>query len=307
MSDSTPVGAVESGALDPVSHGADPAPVVTPDVDDREPNLVIQPGATSFRQYGRDLIVHSYLIRLLGVRELKLRYRQTLLGPAWVVLQPLISAGILSFVFGNVAKLPTAGVPSFLFTYVSMLAWNAFSTSLTRSSSILVGNAPLVAKVFFPRLVLPISTVMGVVLDFGVTLVLVLVLAAVNGFPPTAALLLLPVWLAFVIMVSLGIGSIIGSLAVRYRDAIAVGGILTQMLLYVSPVAYAASSVPESIRWLYDLNPLVGLLEAFRWSVLGTPLPSIALLTYSCVAGFLLCIIGFATMERMEPSFADVI
>jgi len=273
----------------------------------RRPQLVIKPGATSIRQYARDLTAHAYLIRLLGVRELKLRYRQTLLGPAWVVLQPLIAAGILSFVFGNVAKLPTAGVPSFLFTYAGMLAWNAFSACLGRSSSILVGNAGLVSKVFFPRLVLPISTVTGVLVDFAVSSVLVLVLAAVNGYPPTAALLLLPVWLLFVILVALGVGSIIGSVAVRYRDALAIGGILTQLLLYASPVAYSADSVPSSVATIYNLNPLVGLIEAFRWSVLGTPLPSAGWLLYSCVVGVIVCIIGFVIMERMEPSFADVI
>ncbi len=276
-------------------------------VDERVPELVIVPGATSLRQYARDLAVHSYLMRLLGVREIKLRYRQTLLGPAWVVLNPIISAGILSFVFGNVAKLPTAGVPSFLFTYAGMLAWNAFNNGLSRSSSILVGNSGLVSKVFFPRLVLPISTLTGVLVDFGVTAVLVVVLAAVNGFPPTPALLLAPVWLAFILMIALGVGSIIGSVAVRYRDALALGGILTSLLLYASPVAYSADSVPESVRWLYDLNPLVGLLEAFRWSLLETPFPSAALLTYACFAGVVLCVGGFVTMERMEPNFADVI
>ena len=300
MSDSTPMTVAEPSE-------DETRDVEAQDADPRVPHLVIRPGATSIRQYARDLGAHGYLIRLLGIRELKLRYRQTLLGPAWVVLQPLISAGILSFVFGNGANLPTAGVPSFLFTYASMLAWNAFSNGLTRSSSVLVGNTQLVAKVFFPRLVLPISTVTGVVIDFLVTAVLVLVLAATNGFPPTFALVLLPVWLAFIIMVALGLGTVIAALAVRYRDALAVGGILTQLLLYVSPVAYSASSVPPSVRRIYDLNPLVGLLEAFRWSILGTPLPSAGLLTYSCVTGVVLCLVGMLAMERMEPSFADVI
>jgi lipopolysaccharide transport system permease protein len=270
-------------------------------------HLVIEPGATSIAQYSRDLFHHRYLIRILALRELKLRYRQTLLGPIWIILQPVLSAGILSFVFGSVADLPTEGVPTFLFAYTGMLAWNAFSNNFSRTTSILLNNASLVAKVFFPRVVLPISTVFGVFVDFGTTFVLVLSLAWANGYPPTVRLLLIPVWIICLQMMSLGMGSVLGSLAVRYRDVVQVAPVVTQLLLYASPVAYAVTAVPSQYLTVYYLNPLVSLLEAFRWSMLGTPFPTAGHLAYSVALAMVLFFGGLFAMERMGPQFADVI
>lgn len=271
------------------------------------PELVIEPGATSLRRYVSDLFHHRYLVWILGTRELKLRYRQTLLGPIWIVLQPIISAGVLSFVFGRVAELPTDGVPTFLFTYTGMLGWNAFSGSLGRTASVVLNNAGLVSKVFFPRLVLPLSTMFGACVDFAVTFSLVLTMSWIAGYPPSLRLVLIPVWLASAILLAQGIGTVLGSIAVRFRDVIQVSGILTQLLLYASPVAYAVSAVPEQYQTIYYLNPMVSLLEAFRWSLLGTPFPTAAHLAYSVAVALVVYVSGFVFMERMEPRFADII
>jgi lipopolysaccharide transport system permease protein len=275
--------------------------------DSRKAHLVIEPGAVSLRRYFVDLFHYRYLIRILALREFKLRYRQTLLGPIWIVLGPLLSAGILSFVFGSVADLPTQGVPTFLFTYTGMLAWNAFSTNFSRTTSILVNNSQLVSKIYFPRLALPLSTVFGILVDFGVTLVLVLGLAWGNGYDPGFRLLLLPVWLLTFLLIAQGVGSVLGSLAVRFRDTIQIAPVITQLLLYASPVAYAVSAVPHQYVGVYYLNPLVSLFEAFRWSVLGTPFPSAGHVAYSLGIAVVVFVGGLIASERMEPRLADVI
>lgn len=275
--------------------------------DATEPSLVIVPGSTPLRQYGRDLWHHRDLVRVLGRRDLTLRYRQTLLGVVWVVLQPILAAGLLSFVFGRVADLPTEGVPTFLFTYSGLLAWSAFSTTLNRAATTLIGSASLVAKIFFPRLVLPLASLSSVAVDFAVTFVILLAMMLARGVPPGPEVVLLPVWMFFLIAMAQGIGAFIGSYAVRYRDFANITPFLLQLGLYASPVAYSVSSVPERYQTLYYLNPVVGLLEAFRWSLFDTPFPTVAHLAYSMVMSLLLLVIGFVVFERRERFFADTI
>lgn len=277
------------------------------DLPAERPTIVIVPGSTPLLQYARDLWHHRDLLRVLAFRELTIRYRQTALGAVWVVLQPLLAAGLLSFVFGRVARLPTDGVPSFLFTYTGMLVWSAFSQSLTRCTMSLVSNVGLVAKIFFPRLVLPLSTVVAVMVDFCVTLGLVLVLLFTNGLPPGPEIVLLPVWILLMLMLAQGIGSFLGSFAARYRDFGHVTPFLVQLGLYASPVAYSVSAVPDRYLGLYYLNPVVGLLEAFRWSLLATPFPTAAHLAYSTVIACVVFVVGLVTFERRERIFADVI
>ncbi|MFM8305240.1 MAG: ABC transporter permease, partial [Actinomycetota bacterium] len=257
------------------------------------PLLVIVPGSTPLRQYGRDLWHHRDLIRVLGRRDLTLRYRQTLLGAVWVVLQPILAAGLLSFVFGRIADLPTEGVPTFLFTYSGMLAWSAFSATLNRAATTLIGSASLVAKIFFPRLVLPLASVASVAVDFAVTFMILLVMMVARGVPPGPEVLLLPVWLLFLLAMAQGTGAFIGSFAVRYRDFANITPFLLQLGLYASPVAYSVSAVPERYQSLYYLNPVVSLLEAFRWSLFGTTFPTLVHFSYSVIVSLLLLVIGF--------------
>jgi lipopolysaccharide transport system permease protein len=272
-----------------------------------KPHLVIEPGSAPLLQYGRDLWHHRDLIRVLALRDIKLRYRQTALGASWVILQPLLSAGILGFVFGKVAKLPTDGIPFFIFSYAGLLAWSSFSNSLMRTTSSMISNASLVAKIFFPRLVLPLSTIVAIVLDFSVALVVLMIMLFTNDLVPGAPILLLPVWLLLGVMLAQGIGSFLAAMAVRWRDIPQVTPVLLQLFLYASPVAYAVSAVPERYLTVYYLNPLAGMLEAFRWSLLGTPAPTLGHLLYFIVVSVVLFIVGFISLEKLERKFADVI
>jgi lipopolysaccharide transport system permease protein len=284
------------------------APAAAPlAVDERAPLLVIQPGSAPLAQYARDLWHHRDLIRVMAVRDITLRYRQTALGAIWVVLQPLLSAGILSFVFGRLARLPTDGNPVFLFTFGGMLAWNCFANSLSRVTSSQISNAALVRKIFFPRLCLPLSSVFGTVIDFCVPFVVLVVMLTASDRAPDARILLLPFWIAIAIMLAQGVGSILASFAVRYRDIPQVTPVLVQLLLYASPVAYSASAVPAKYVGLYFVNPMASLLGAVRWSLLGTPFPSTGWFVYTVVVAVGIFFAGLLTMERMERSFADVI
>lgn len=288
----------------------------------QQPWLVIIPGSTPLRQYFRDVMHHRDLIRVLAGREIKLRYRQTVLGVSWVLLGPLLSAGILGFVFGKVANLGTEGVPFFIFSYAGMAAWGVYSTTTTKATSTYVSNSSLVAKIYFPRVILPLSHIASVLLDFAVALVVLLVLLYTNsaagetvdgvaraGHPlaPGWEFLLLPVWLFLFICLAQGIGGVFGSLAVRYRDVPQVVPVVIQLMLYASPVAYAAENVPERYQFWYYLNPLASLFDAFRWSAFGTELPSFGRLTYSVIFCLIALAIGIVTLERMEGRFADVI
>ena len=247
------------------------------------------------------------LLFVLAGRDIRVRYKQTLLGSTWVVLQPLLTAGIFSFVFGTVANLPSDGIPYFIFAYSGLLAWNAFNGTASKASGALVGNAHLVGKVYFPRLILPLSTMGSTLVDFAVSAALLAVLLPVYGIAFHAGLLLLPLWLALMLVLALGIGLMAGSLAVRYRDVGRVLGVFLGLLLFVSPVSYAASAVPERFRAVYSLNPLVGYIDTFRWSLLGTGSLDWRALAYSVLVSVVVLAAGLALFKRLERGFADVI
>lgn len=273
----------------------------------QKPLLVIEPGSTPLPQYLRDLVHYGDLVRVMGVRDLKLRYRQTALGAVWVVVQPVLAAAILGFVFGRVARLSTDGVPIFLFAFSGMLGWAAFSQTVVRTTGSLLANAPLVSKIFFPRLILPLATTAGVVIDFLLSFSVLLAILVADGRWPGLAVLLLPVWLLLLLLLSLGLGTLSASLSVRYRDLAQVTPVVIQLLLYASPVAYAVAAVPERYQSLYYLNPLVALLEAFRWSLVGTDLPPASRLLASATVAVAVFVVGMVTLEKKERGFADVI
>jgi lipopolysaccharide transport system permease protein len=249
----------------------------------------------------RDLLV------TLAGRDIKLRYRQTAVGAAWVVLQPLMAAGIFSVVFGRVAKLPSDGVPYFIFSYAGLMAWTAFSSTLTKASTSMVQSASLVSKVAFPRLILPLSVIFGVLLDFAVAAGMMAVLMVIYHVPPSAGILLLPVWLAMVLMLAMGFGLICTSLMVSYRDVQYVLPVLVQFLMYASPVAYGLSAVPKNLHLFFVVNPLSGPLEAFRWSVFGLHGLQTGMLIYSAALSITVFVVGVYVFKRMERRFADVI
>jgi len=243
----------------------------------------------------------------LGRRDVTLRYRQTLLGVIWVVLQPLIAGGLFSVVFGKVAKLPSEGRPYFVFAFAGFIAWSAFQSTLTRASSSLLAQSNLVSKVYFPRLVLPVSSLFSSVVDFAVGLASLAVLLVLIGLAPGLPVLTLPFWILLLHAMGLGLGALAAALSVRFRDLQHALPVLVQLLLYASPVAYAISAVPERLRPYFLLNPMSGVLDGFRWSVLGTSPPAAAAVALSVTGALVALVVGSAVFARFERRLADVI
>jgi lipopolysaccharide transport system permease protein len=255
----------------------------------------------------RELWDSRFLLIRLARRDLTLRYRQTALGVTWVILQPLLAAGVLSFVFGKVAKLSNEGVSYYALTMAGYVGWSCFSTIITKASTSILNNSGMISKVFFPRLLLPLSTVLSTYVDVAVGIVLLIGVLIATGVGLTVKLLFIfPLLLLFSIL-ALGIGAAMAALAVPYRDINYVLPVVLQLLLYGSPVAYGLSSVPDSVRSFLQINPLVGLLEGMRWATLpGRAFPTSALGT-SLIGSFVILVIGLLIFERVERDFADVI
>ena len=248
------------------------------------------------------------LLLTIASRDIKIRYKQTALGVTWVLVQPILAGGIFAFVFGRVANLPApAGIPYFLFVLAGLLGWTLFSTTLLRASGSMVSHAHLVGKVYFPRLVLPLSGIFTALLDFGVVFALLLVLLPIFWHWPPATIFLLPIPLALLLALSLGLGLIAAAVSVRYRDIAWVLPTAVQFLLYASPVAYSTAAVPAAYRFLYFLNPLAALLDWCRWSMLGIGDISTPHVLYAAGVSIGLLIVGSLVFQRMERTFADVI
>lgn len=244
----------------------------------------------------------------LALRDVKLRYRQTALGVVWVLLLPLLASGVFTLVFGVVAGLPSDGSPYFLFVFAGYLGWTAFQTTLTRCSISLTGNSLLVTRVYFPRIVLPASSVLGAVLDFAIGALLLLATLLVRGeFPPLSSLAMVPVVLVLLQCLALGLGLFAAALTVQYRDVQYVLPLLVQLLLYSSPVAYGVAAVPEHIRRLYLLNPVAPLLDALRTALLGRGEFHWTALGLSAGMSMLLLIGGALFFLYKDREYADVI
>lgn len=253
------------------------------------------------------------LLWSLAIRDLKVRYKQTVLGVAWVVLLPLMGAGILTFVFGMIAGFDAPqGVPYFLVSYSGMIGWSLFSTTLNKAGGSLVGNSSMIAKIYFPRLLLPLSTAGSALVDLAVAMVVFAAVLLVTGvWPSPIGLLLLPVWLGILLMLSMAVGLVTASLSVQYRDVRHVMPAITQLLLYASPVAYRLSDVnervPEALRTVYMLNPLASILEAVRWSLIGVGELNAGYVAYSAAVSVLALAAALAVFSKLEERFADVI
>ena len=274
--------------------------------DSAHQRLVILPRGRLASVDLKQLWTYRDLLRTFASRDITLRYRQTALGVIWVVLQPLLTALIFTFVFGRVARLSSEGVPYIVFSYSGLLAWNVFSGLLTRASGSLTAAGPMVSKVFFPRLLLPLSVLGSVLLDFSVALVLQAILLISYGVNPRWHIILLPLWLLLLLGISSGVSMIAAALAVRYRDVQYVIPLLIQLLLFASPVGYDVASVPRDARWAVTINPLTGLLQAFRWSILGRGSLSLSLV-YSSIAAVSIAVLGGILFSSFERDFADVI
>ena len=282
---------------------------MTPPTDSpRPPLLSILPPRAWAPLSLRELWLHRDLLRTLTERDIKVRYKQTILGIVWVVLQPLLAAVIFTFVFGRIARLSSDGVPFMVFAYTGLLGWNAFNGTLTRASASVVENSRLVSKVYFPRLMLPLSTVGTTLIDFFVGAALLLVMMLVYRIVPVGwPLLMLPVWLGLLLAAAMGLGLYTSALMVSYRDLQYALPPFLQLLLYACPIAYSASSVPRRLLPLYYLNPLAALLEGFRWSILGRGTVHWGSVAYAVTVVLGLLGFGLLTFKRMERRFADVL
>ncbi len=253
------------------------------------------------------IVQHRELLLSLTDRDVRVRYKQTALGVAWVVLQPLLTALIFAFVFGVVAGLATNDRPYLLFAFAGLMAWNTFATTINRVGYSLVGNAHMISKIYFPRLILPLSSVCSTLVDFGVSLALMLLMLVHYRVWPGWGVLLLPVWLTILLMMGLGIGLVAASLMVKYRDVGHLIPVALQLGMYISPVAWSTSFVPEKYQWVYQVNPFFGLLGAFRWSLLGETVPSSFALAYSGLFALVCMVVGLLVFQVQERDFADVI
>ena len=247
------------------------------------------------------------LLFFLTWRDIKVRYKQTALGAAWAILQPVLTMIVFSIVFGGLAKLPSEGIPYPIFTFTALLPWQLFAFALTESSNSLVGSQNLVSKVYFPRLVMPFSSVLAGVVDFAIAFVVLVGMMAFYGIHLAATLLLLPVFLLLALASALAVGLWLSALNVKYRDIRYVVPFLTQFWMYATPIAYSSSLIPEKWRWLYSLNPMTGVVEGFRWAILGKS--SLDLFSLGISAGMVVVLLigGLYYFKRMESSFADII
>lgn len=242
-----------------------------------------------------------------GKRDILLRYRQTFVGVAWVLIQPLAAAGIFSIVFGQIAQLPSGGVPYFIFSLVGMLAWNLFNGIVSRAAGSLVANQALVSKVYFPRLLLPVSTAISVMIDFLVGLGLYIVLMFIFGIGVGWQFVLAPIWVLAALLMAVGVGSAAAALTVSYRDINYALPWLLQILFYATPVAYSLEAIPSGLEWFVNINPLAWLMEAFRWSLLDLAAPPLWQMLGLGIVSVLALFGGILVFQSSERGFADVI
>jgi lipopolysaccharide transport system permease protein len=273
-----------------------------------EPVLILELGRAD-KNYWLDLWRYRELFLILAWRDLSVRYKQTVIGVVWAILRPLLTMIVFTVIFGRVAKLPSDGrVPYSLLVFAGMLPWTLFSTSLTDASNSLIGNANLISKVYFPRLIVPTATIVTAFVDFLISLLLLFALMVYFRFSPGWNILLLPMFVLLALAGSLGPGLWVTALNVKYRDFRYVIPFVSQFGLYVSPVGFSSSVIPEQWRLLYSLNPMVGVIDGFRWCLLGgaSPIYWPGFATSLGVVAFFLWL-GVRQFRKMERRFADLI
>lgn len=254
----------------------------------------------------KELIDYRDLFYFLTWRDIKALYAQTVLGFSWAILNPLIQIVIFTIIFGKVAKLPTEGIPYILFSSVAIIPWTYMSQAITQSSQSLIQGSSILGKIYFPRIIFPITPILAKLVDFGISMVIIFGIMVYYRISPTSNLLWFPVLVVMMMAVPLGIGLWLSSLAIRFRDFKQAMPFFIQMLMYTAPVVYSAASIPEAYRLLYSLNPLVGVIEGFRACLLGTPMPWLYIWP-GMVTAVLLVISGAVYFKRMERFIVDVI
>jgi lipopolysaccharide transport system permease protein len=269
--------------------------------------IVIQPGGGLFHLELKSIWQYRELLYFLIWRDVKVRYKQTAIGAGWAIFQPLITMMIFTVIFGTFAKIPSDGLPYPIFAFAALLPWNYFAQAIGRSSVSLVGSANLISKVYFPRLIIPLSAAVAPLVDFAVAFVILLAMMAWFGIAPTWGVLAMPLFLLLALATAVAVGLWLSALDVRYRDVGYTIPFVVQIWMYLSPVAYPVSLMPESWRLLYSLNPMAGVIEGFRWALLGKGNPDFGVMTASTVMVMALLLGGIVYFRQMERTFADVV
>ncbi|KRA67216.1 phosphate ABC transporter permease [Caulobacter sp. Root656] len=270
-------------------------------------SIDIRPGRALGKLELGELWRYRELLYFLILRELKIRYRQAAIGAAWALIQPIMTVAIFSVVFGHFAKMPSGGVPYPIFAFTAVLPWMYFAEAVRRGSTGLVGDSDLIRKIYFPRLLVPLAMVAAPLIDFVAGFVVLLVILAFYQVPITLYILLLPLFLLVALSLSLSVALWLGPLSVRFRDVMHALPFVIQVWMYASPIAYPMAIVPERWRLLYSLNPMVGVIEGFRWVLLRDGHPDFRAIAISCVIISACLVGGLVYFKKMERSFADVI
>lgn len=284
-----------------------------PAADDRIPNVVIQPVAGWTSLGLRDIWAYRELLYFLVWRDVKVRYKQTLLGVAWAILQPLLTMVVFTIFFGRLANVGSEGLPYPLFSFAGLLPWTLFSLGIGQSSASLVSSANLIKKVYFPRLVIPASSVFAALVDFVLAFLLLAGMMAYYGVVPPLTVLFLPYLVLLAVCATLGVGIWLAALNVQYRDVRYVVPFFVQIWLFVTPVIYPSSRVLAKLAekgipgWIYGLNPMAGVVEGFRWALLGSQTRPFGLIAASTVVSAALLVSGMFYFKRTERVFADVV
>ena len=271
------------------------------------PITIIEPSKGWISLKLKELWEYRELLYFLTWRDIKVRYKQTVLGAAWAIIQPFFTMVVFSLFFGRLAKIPSDGIPYPIFSYAALVPWTFFASGLSMSSNSLVGSANLIKKVYFPRLVIPISSVLSGVVDFVLAFIVLLGMMLYYGIVPTMNVLWLPLLLLLALTTSLGVGLWLSALNVQFRDVRYTVPFLTQFWMFATPIAYPSSLLQEPWRTLYGLNPMVGVVDGFRWALVGTATRPGSIILVSSLAALALLVSGAFYFRRMEKTFADVV
>jgi lipopolysaccharide transport system permease protein len=282
---------------------AAPAPAPQPAI----PHIRIQASRGWVALKLRELWEYRELLYFLTWRDVKVRYKQTALGAAWAIIQPFFTMVVFSLFFGHLAKIPSDGIPYPIFSFAALVPWTFFANGLGQSANSLVGNANLIKKIYFPRLAVPIATILSGVIDFALAFVVLLAMMLYYGIVPTINIVWLPLLLLLALVTALGVGLWLSAMNVQFRDVRYVVPFLTQFWMFATPIAYPSSLLSEPWRTLYGLNPMVGVVEGFRWALLGSHEAPGPIVAVSALAALALLVSGAFYFRRMEKSFADVV
>lgn len=276
-------------------------------LEDSIPAVHIRPSGGWVSLRLKELFEYRELLYFLVWRDVKVRYKQTALGASWAIIQPFFTMVVFSLFFGKLAKIPSDGVPYPIFSFAALVPWTFFASSLTNASNSLVGSSNLIKKVYFPRLAIPIATVLSGLVDLGIAFVMLIAMMLWYGMVPTSNILWLPYLVVLTLSTALGVGLWLSALNVQYRDVKYVVPFLTQFWLFATPVAYPSSLLAGKWRLAYALNPMVGVVEGFRWALLGTRTRPLEIIAVSSITAVVMLVGGAFYFRRMERTFADVV